>query len=209
MCRQSICHQASVAPFASSPLESLRTLVTPMVKTNAPASWEKPLGKSAFQQPWVLASFIESWGGPYFSSFFHQLYPWCWNIYLHDWVIWFGQILANIPYMEHMGDRCSPQHWITSGYTFAREQKTTESLECGCETLGSSNQLLFSQGQLGTMNTYMNSIEQLQLHIVPSLHHWISLVAQVTGSPPPRRSFRPLCCSTTSGTPDSELGRQG
>jgi hypothetical protein len=24
-------------------------------------------------------------------------------IYLHDWVIYVGQMLVNIPYMEHMG----------------------------------------------------------------------------------------------------------
>ena len=28
--------------------------------------------------------------------------PWCWNMYLHDWVI-LGQMLVNIPYMEHLG----------------------------------------------------------------------------------------------------------
>ena len=26
-----------------------------------------------------------------------------WYIYLHDWVILFGQMLVNIPYMKHMG----------------------------------------------------------------------------------------------------------
>ena len=29
--------------------------------------------------------------------------PWCWYIYVQNWVILFGQMLVNIPYMEHMG----------------------------------------------------------------------------------------------------------
>ena len=29
--------------------------------------------------------------------------PWCWYIYLQNWVILFGQMLVNIPYMEHIG----------------------------------------------------------------------------------------------------------
>ena len=29
--------------------------------------------------------------------------PWCWYIYLQNWVILFGQMLVNIPYIEHMG----------------------------------------------------------------------------------------------------------
>ena len=39
----------------------------------------------------------------------HRAFPqqicnlWCWYIYLHDWVILFGQMLVNIPYMEHLG----------------------------------------------------------------------------------------------------------
>ena len=31
----------------------------------------------------------------------HMLYVW--YIYLHDWLSLFGQMLVNIPYMEHMG----------------------------------------------------------------------------------------------------------
>ena len=36
-------------------------------------------------------------------TFHIQYAPWCWYIYLQNWVILFGQMLVNIPYMEHIG----------------------------------------------------------------------------------------------------------
>ena len=32
--------------------------------------------------------------------------PWCWYIYLHNWVILLGQMLVNIPYMDYMEHIC-------------------------------------------------------------------------------------------------------
>ena len=40
---------------------------------------------------------------PHVSEIIPICEPWCWYIYLHNWVILFGQMLVNIPYMEQMG----------------------------------------------------------------------------------------------------------
>ena len=48
---------------------------------------------------------IQLLGYPHWKP--HFLYPicepWCWYIYLHDWVIYGVNVGIQIPYMEHMG----------------------------------------------------------------------------------------------------------
>ena len=37
-----------------------------------------------------------------YLPWFHVLdAPWCWYIYLHDWMIFRAHVMVNIPYMEH------------------------------------------------------------------------------------------------------------
>jgi hypothetical protein len=69
--------------------------------------WAPVVAKSLFvdaqtrlgYKPW-----FKCWVYGYYTkwSIAHVL-PWCWYIHLHNWVILFGQMLVNIPYIDHMG----------------------------------------------------------------------------------------------------------
>ena len=56
--------------------------------------------------------------------------PWCWYIYLQNWVILFGQMLVNIPYMEHMG---YDMIWTFWQFQLLKSQLLLESIPNSCQ----------------------------------------------------------------------------
>ena len=50
--------------------------------------------------------------------------PWCWYIYLHNWVILFGQMLVNIPAPWSMGME-TLHLWLQTGFPSTRFEETS------------------------------------------------------------------------------------
>ena len=50
--------------------------------------------------------------------------PWCWGIYLHNWVILFGQMLVNIPAPWSMGME-TLHLWLQTGFPSTRFEETS------------------------------------------------------------------------------------
>ena len=78
-----------------------------------------------------VSSFISKCNLKYLNVFsLEKTYPdanhGCLYIYLNDWVILFGQMLVNIPYMEHMGYlKCTHFNSEHTPYLIITNQSTT------------------------------------------------------------------------------------